>query len=214
MCCKKEITNMKMAEESKEAWEKVYLMTSNPFDVEEPYQWIVDLETKGKIMGTVLDAGCGAGHNSIYLARQGYTVVGMDISSNAIERAKHKASEKGVAVEFIQANIVEFAGYDNRFETVIDIGCFHSLDEEDYTNYSNSLHRACRPGAMVYLRAFSDTNTQRGGYTGPAVSESQIRNAFSQGWRVQNLEQQEVEVVLFEAEKQKAYVWFAEICYM
>ncbi len=202
---------MSNSEKYKQAWEKVYSTTNNPFDIEEPYQWIVDLEKEGSIQGHVLDSGCGAGHNSIYLAIKGHTVVGVDISSKAIERAKDKARERGVAIDFVQANVAELAGYDNRFDTVIDIGCFHSLDEPDHAVYAASLHQACRLGAIVYLRAFSDRNARREGYTGPAVTEQQIRQAFSEGWIVKSLEQEEIEVVLSPDEKKTAYAWFAEI---
>ena len=146
MTSKREKSTMSSTEKYKEDWEKVHSTTLNPFDVEEPYQWIIDLEKQGCIRGNVLDSGCGAGHNSIYLAGRGYAVVGMDISSIAIERARQKTKNKGVAVEFGQANVAELVGYDNWFDTVLDIGCFHSLDEEDYINYAATLHRVCRSG--------------------------------------------------------------------
>jgi 2-polyprenyl-3-methyl-5-hydroxy-6-metoxy-1,4-benzoquinol methylase len=159
---------MSNTEKYKKGWEKVYSSNSNPFEVEDPYQWVVDLEKQGKIQGNVLDSGCGAGHNSIFLASKGYPVVGVDISSKSIDRARQKAKQRGVSVEFAQANFAELAGYDHRFTTVIDIGCFHSLEEIDYLNYAASLLQACRTGAVLYLRAFSDLNTRRKGYTGQA----------------------------------------------
>ncbi len=183
---------MSNTEKYKKGWEKVYSSTSNPFDVEDPYQWVVDLEKQGKIQGNVLDSGCGAGHNSIFLASKGYTVVGVDISSKAIDRARQKAKQRGMAVEFAQANVAELAGYDNRFSTVIDIGCFHSLEEKDYADYAFSLHQACCSGAIIHLRAFSDLNARRKGYTGPAIRAEQIRKAFSQGWAIKSLEQKEI----------------------
>lgn len=101
---------------------------NNPFpDVEGPYRWVVDLEENGKIQGAVFDSGCGAGHNSIYLASKGFMVTGVDISSKAIERARQKARDKGIVVDFVKANACELVGLDNKFDTVIDIGCFHSL---------------------------------------------------------------------------------------
>jgi 2-polyprenyl-3-methyl-5-hydroxy-6-metoxy-1,4-benzoquinol methylase len=53
-----------------EGWEKVCSNTVNPFALNRPYEWIVELEGSGEIRGKVLDSGCGGGHNAIYLASQ------------------------------------------------------------------------------------------------------------------------------------------------
>ena len=53
------------------------------------------------------------------------------------------------AAQFEQANILTLSGYDNRFDTVVDIGCFHSLyDDADRTSYAASLYQVCRSGAI------------------------------------------------------------------
>lgn len=202
---------MTNSEKYQEGWEQVYSTSGNPFDIDEPYRWVMELEENGKIRGTVLDAGCGAGHNSIYLAARGFAVTGVDISSKAIERARQKARDREVVVNFVQANACELAGLISRLDTVIDIGCFHSLYEEDYGRYTASLHRVCRAESVIHLRAFSDANKSRAGYTGPAVAEEQIRDAFSVGWTIRSLERKGVEVVLFHDKRQTADAWFAEI---
>ncbi len=83
-------------------------------------------------------------------------------------------------------------GYDDKFGTVIDLGCFHSLHEDDQKVYVSMLKKACKAGAVIYLRAFSTANTKRNGYKGPQVSEEQIRTAFSDGWRINSLEQKDI----------------------
>jgi 2-polyprenyl-3-methyl-5-hydroxy-6-metoxy-1,4-benzoquinol methylase len=86
-------------------WEKEYENSSTPFDIEEPGAWIAALAKSGKIRGEVLDAGCGPGRNSIYLAGLGYSVLGVDISAHAIERARQKASSKDNSARFLQADL-------------------------------------------------------------------------------------------------------------
>ena len=51
--------------------------------------------------GRVLDLACGVGRHSIELAKQGYSVTGVDISPAFIERACELANEAGVNVEFV-----------------------------------------------------------------------------------------------------------------
>jgi SAM-dependent methyltransferase/tetratricopeptide (TPR) repeat protein len=45
---------------------------------------------------TVLDIGCGTGRDAIYLASRGHTVVGVDRSAEAVERAREASQEAGV----------------------------------------------------------------------------------------------------------------------
>jgi len=203
-------------EQLQDYWEKEYENTTTPFDVEEPDEWIAELAWDGKIRGNVLDSGCGPGRTSLYLAVRGYDVLGVDLSTNAIERARRKAAERANKAQFIQADMCRLRGYDNHFDTVIDIGCFHSLRDEDRGRYAATLHWACRPGAVVYLRAFSGRNEERthpSGLTLPAISEEQIRTAFSSnGWVVKELVEREIELFIpgFE-ERPKKHCWFAEM---
>jgi SAM-dependent methyltransferase len=46
--------------------------------------------------GTALDVGCGEGGDAVWLAEQGWTVVGIDLSTVALERAAAAAAERGV----------------------------------------------------------------------------------------------------------------------
>jgi SAM-dependent methyltransferase len=193
-------------------WEKEYESTTTPFDMEEPDEWIASLAKSGKIQGNVLDSGCGPGRNSRYLADLGFSVLGADISANAIERAKRKAAGKGNHAQFLQANMCELSGFENHFDTVVDIGCFHSLDERDRGSYAAALHRACRAGARAYLRAFRWNHPS--GKDSPALSEEQIRTAFAtNGWIVKEIVEREIELFISEVEKPKTRCWFAEFDY-
>lgn len=201
-------------EEHLQGWEKVYSARDNPFDVADPDEWIVELEAGGKIRGAVLDAGCGAGHNALYLAAKGYYAVGVDITPKAVQRADEKASERGIQnVKFLAANLCESLGYEDFFGSVIDIGCFHSLHEEaQKKRYADVLQKACKCGATMYLRTLNAVNSAHIPEAERAqTQERQIRDAFSDGWKIEKIEWKNIEVLGFAKEMVKTGAWFAQI---
>jgi len=48
----------------------------------------------------ILDVGCGTGRHTIELVKRGYSVSGIDLSESQLERARQKASEQSLKIEF------------------------------------------------------------------------------------------------------------------
>jgi len=48
----------------------------------------------------ILDIGCGTGRHSLELAKRGYTGTGIDLSESQLKRAREKAVEQGLHVDF------------------------------------------------------------------------------------------------------------------
>lgn len=55
-----------------------------------------------------LDVACGEGRNSIFLARHGFAVTGLDISPVGLDKARRWAAREGVAADF---RLVDLEGY-------------------------------------------------------------------------------------------------------
>src|ERR1700757_74419 len=53
--------------------------------------------------GTAIDIGCGTGDSSIYLARHGWQVTGVDVAAKALEKAGAKAAAGRVRGDFVRA---------------------------------------------------------------------------------------------------------------
>ncbi len=79
-----------MAEKDKIKWNKKYKETPKLLEDREPSKKLIEAlkEVNGK---KVLDIACGAGKNSIYLAKQGFEIEAMDISYVALENIDKKA---------------------------------------------------------------------------------------------------------------------------
>ncbi len=63
-------------------------------------------EVVGLAAGTALDLGCGEGGDSVWLARHGWDVTGLDLSETAIGRARTAATELGFVIDFRVADLV------------------------------------------------------------------------------------------------------------
>ncbi|MCX2930307.1 class I SAM-dependent methyltransferase [Mycobacterium sp. CVI_P3] len=162
-------------------------VTSVPWDTKGPKESVVTWQQQGLISGAVLDIGCGLGDNAIYLARHGHHVTALDISPTALITAERRAADADVDVRFAVADAAELAGYHDAFDTIVDSGMFHCLDEDAKAAYAASACRAARPGARLLIACFSEANDDpmRGQR---AVSESALRTILgAAGWTVDSV---------------------------
>ena len=78
-----------------------------PWDTGQPQPAIVKLAEAGRIAGSVLDVGCGSGENVLYLAARGHESWGFDFVPAVIERARDKATQRGIDARFVVGNALE-----------------------------------------------------------------------------------------------------------
>jgi SAM-dependent methyltransferase len=101
----------------------------------------------------ILDIGCGTGRHSIELARRGFQVTGIDLSENMLQRAKEKAIEAGISVDFQQADARSFH-LSEQFGLVIMLcEAGFSLMETDEMNFSilkNAVDAVAPGGKLIF----------------------------------------------------------------
>lgn len=100
--------------------------------------------------GTALDVGCGEGADAVWLARQGWLVTAVDLSTTAIDRAREHAETAGVAQH------ITFT--DDDLERVIDAHGPWNLVSSLYTHPAQggqwlveTLAAAVAPGGMLLV---------------------------------------------------------------
>ncbi len=141
-----------------EWWDNFYSDRNKPipFFTNGPDENLVSYLDKGLIGGgRALDIGCGNGRNSIYLAKQGFEVDGIDFSRASIEWARQRASEESAAVNFINQSIFDFYMKNSGYDFVYDSGCLHHIKPHRRTQYIRRIADILKPGAYFGLTAFN-----------------------------------------------------------
>lgn len=111
--------------------------------------------------GKALDLGCGTGTNAIYMAQKGWEVSGVDFVGRAIQTARRKARQAGVQVKFYLDDVTRLKGIAGPFNLILDIGCFHNLQESDKKTYIQNLERLLETGGTFLIYAFIQTDLDR-----------------------------------------------------
>ena len=168
-----------------EEWDSSYRDHLPPWDIGRPQPAFVRLADSGLLAGRVLDAGCGTGEHALLAAAHGAEALGVDVSALAIEKARGKAVERGLAARFEVADARHLGPLGETFDTVIDSGLFHVFDDADRARYVTSLAAVIEPGGRYYLMCFSD---RQPGEWGPRrVRREEILSAFADDWAVESL---------------------------
>jgi cyclopropane fatty-acyl-phospholipid synthase-like methyltransferase len=161
-----------------------------PWDIGKPQPALVEIADQ--ITGSILDAGCGTGDNALYFASRGHKVTGIDFLAEPIQRAKQKATERGLTVSFLVMDATALKNLPEVFDNVIDSGLFHVFSDEDRRRYVEGLVSVLKPGGRLFLICFSDAEP---GTQGPRrVTKQELHDAFAKGWTVETIEPHRFEV--------------------
>lgn len=125
-----------------------------PWDIGRPQKSFIAVADR--ILGSVLDAGCGTGDTALFLAGRGCRVTGIDFIEEAINRARRKAAERGLPVTFLVKDAMTLKDWNERFDNVIDNGLFHVFSDENRRRYVEGLATVLKAGGRLFLMCFSD----------------------------------------------------------
>lgn len=135
--------------------------------------------------GTVLDAGCGDGKNSLYLEGQGFQVLGVDQSRTALAALRRRAAIAGQRIRgrYVAADIEDFAT-DETFDVVISYGLYHCLDRDRRAVVHRRVQDQVKPGGVVLFTCLIDGVPLAADHFDVQVwlpSESEVLNLFKGG---------------------------------
>jgi SAM-dependent methyltransferase len=99
----------------------------------------------------ILDVGCGYGRHAIELVQRGYSVTGLDLSLPLLIRAADEAQRRGLAVNFVHADMREMS-FDKQFAGAYSmLTSFGYFDEETNLRVAERIGRSLKPGGRLLL---------------------------------------------------------------
>lgn len=141
--------------------ERNYLRNMGPtapaFSLGKPFtadQCAIDLIGIGTVMALlpppparIVDLGCGAGWTSVFLAKRGYDVLGIDISADmiAVAEENRRLNAPGAKLRFLCADYEQ--PIEGGFDAALFYDCLHHAEDERAA--LATAYAALKPGGMV-----------------------------------------------------------------
>jgi SAM-dependent methyltransferase len=146
-------------EQERKAYDDIYSSQMDVFS-HEANAFMVRMIT-GRKPGRALDVAMGQGRNALWLASQGWTVAGFDVSPVAIEQAQKEAAVRGLRIE---TSVIPYQQFDWG-KAKWDLIVFSHFFPHDALP---KVWDALKPGGLILVEGFhSDTARVRpvgGGY--------------------------------------------------
>jgi SAM-dependent methyltransferase len=122
--------------------------------IERSVDWIVS-KFEVKRNTKIADFGCGPGLYTTMLAERGAGVTGIDFSSNSLEYAKQAAARKGLTINYVLKNYLEYKST-SRFDLIIMIMCdFCALSPDQRKKLLSKFKSLLKPNGSVLLDVYS-----------------------------------------------------------
>src|SRR5262249_6307268 len=120
--------------------------------------------------------------NTVWLAQQGFDVVGLDVSPRAIDRARQRAPEGGGTVQFLTADVLQLNDLRPDFRFFFDRGCYHVVRKLYARRFIAAVAAWTFRGALGLVLAGNAKEPQVPGP--PVVSEDEFRKEWGEHFDV------------------------------
>jgi len=137
---------------SRNAWDEIFKLQSMVFtEPHEDIPGVVNL-LKGRGASTVLDLGSGTGRHVVYLARNGFSVFGLDNSLVGIEATRQWLSDEGLDADLKLGSMTEQLPYaDAFFDAVISVQVLHHADSVTVRKVVQEITRVLNIDGFLFI---------------------------------------------------------------
>jgi SAM-dependent methyltransferase len=148
-----------------EFWQRAWNMVKTPYTQmpDLPYLPSIPAWLNERKVETVLDLGCGSGWLSIFLARQGFKVTGLDVAEHAIDLARQWADQESLNIKFEVGDIAKMEYPTGSFNAIVANSIFEHFTYELAEVTIKRLKTILSPGGG-FIGCFDKVGTGPGDY--------------------------------------------------
>ncbi len=170
-------------------WDKRYGATQEYIFGTEPNQFLESQVHHLPPGARVLTVAEGEGRNGVYLASRGYQIHGVEKSAAALVKARRLAQQRGVSVEFTQADLLSWSWPAAAYAGVVAI-FIQFAGPADRDRIFAGIRHTLQPGGVLILLGYRPEQLAYG-TGGPGVKENLyteelLRQAFGD-WEILTL---------------------------
>jgi SAM-dependent methyltransferase len=138
---------------------------------------LAELGIEGSVAsGRAITLGCGAGRETIYLAKKGFDVIGLDFSPAAIKQARRRAKAEGVEVSFIVDDLTNLRHVSGTFDLVTDFGALNDMSQKARDLYMLNVLPLTHPGTRYLMFCFERV-----------LPADEVKQRFSEDFMIETL---------------------------
>jgi Flp pilus assembly protein TadD/2-polyprenyl-3-methyl-5-hydroxy-6-metoxy-1,4-benzoquinol methylase len=140
----------------------------------EKYPFAAFERQPGRVMKDFLVAGCGTGQHSISTAQKfgDRAMLAVDLSLASLSYAKRKSRERGLEMEYGQADILELGALTRDFDVIESIGVLHHM-KDPFAGWKALLSRL-RPHGFMWLGFYSQAARRNIVEAGARIAEQNL----------------------------------------
>ena len=133
-------------------WNNIYKGKKEVWNgIQEDFPKILALFNKYNVK-RVLDLGCGSGRHTVYFAKKGFDVYGIDIAEEGINATKDLLKKERLQADLKTGSMYNLLPYpDSFFDAVISTQTIHHGDIKNIKNVIKEIERILRPKGLIFI---------------------------------------------------------------
>jgi len=137
-------------------WNKI--LHQKQYSREEPDENVVNFAKRlRKKKGLrILDLGCGAGRNQIYIAKQGFETYGTDISETGLTLTKSRLKQQRLTGHLIKCDMKMQPYTDSCFDAIICLHTIYHQELKEIKKTISEIHRTLRKNGQLLVNFLSE----------------------------------------------------------